>query len=277
MRKIIDTHCHPYLNKDKDDEEIIENFFMNWWDSMIIVWVDLKSIKKALDLSESNKNIYVAIGIHPSDVYDFNIEEIIEEFEELYEKHKDKIVWIWETWLDYYRIYKDIHRLKTSLNEKERLVNEKKRMQEDFFKAQIEFAKKHDLPVIIHNRDASEELFNIIKKTGLKKFVMHCYSEDLEFAEKLIEYSRDCKISFSWIVTFENAVEIRDAAKNIPIEYILAETDSPYLTPSPLRWKEENEPLYTKYVIEEIAKIREEDLEYVEDAIYNNSKEFFRI
>lgn len=277
MRKIIDTHCHPYLNKEKDDKEIIENFFDNWWSAMIIIWVDLKSIKKALDLAESNKNIYVAIGIHPSDVYGFSVDEVINEFEELYKKHKDKIVWVWETGLDYYRIYKDIHRLKTSLNEKEYLVQEKKRMQEEFFIAQIEFAKKHDLPIIIHNRDAREDVFKIIKKTGLKKFVMHCYSEDLEYAEDLIEYSKDCKISFSGMVTFDNAIEIRDTAKNLPIEYILAETDSPYLTPAPLRWKEENEPLYTKYVVEEIANIRDEDLSSVEESIYNNSKEFFGI
>jgi len=89
-----------------------------------------------------------------------------------------------------------------------------------------------------------------------KNFIFHCYSENLEYANKLIKFAPDCKISFSGIVTFKSAKDIQETAKNIDLKYILAETDSPYLTPTPLRGKEENEPVFTKYVIEKINELR---------------------
>jgi len=89
-----------------------------------------------------------------------------------------------------------------------------------------------------------------------KNFIFHCYSENLEYANKLINFAPDCKISFSGIVTFKSAKDIQETAKNIDLKYILAETDSPYLTPTPFRGKEENEPVFTKYVIEKINELR---------------------
>jgi TatD DNase family protein len=92
-----------------------------------------------------------------------------------------------------------------------------------------------NLPVIIHNIEAKEDVFEILKQESFKNFIFHCYSEDLEFAKKLLEFAPNCKISFSGIVTFRNALGVQETAKNIPLENIIAETDSPYLTPVPYR------------------------------------------
>ena len=141
----------------------------------------------------------------------------------------------------------------------------------------INLAKKLNLPIVIHNRDAKNDIFEILKEENFKNFVFHCFSENLDFAKKVLEFSPNAMISFSGILTFKNAIEIKETAKNIPLENILAETDSPYLTPMPFRWKEENEPIFTRYVIEEIAKLKNQDLEYISEKIFENSKKFFWI
>ncbi|MDR1987895.1 MAG: TatD family hydrolase [Candidatus Peribacteria bacterium] len=154
-------------------------------------------------------------------------------------------------------------------------VKHKKQKQKEFFIAQINLAKKLNLPLIIHNREAKEDVFEILKQQNFKNFIFHCYSENLDFANKLLEFSPNCKISFSGIVTFKNAYETQETAKKIPLKNIIAETDSPYLTPVPYRGKEENEPIFTKFVIEEIARLRNENLEFVASEILKNSKEVF--
>jgi TatD DNase family protein len=106
---------------------------------------------------------------------------------------------------------------------------------------------------------------------------LHCYTENLDYANKLLEFAPGCMISFSWIVTFKNAKEIQETAKNIPLNNILIETDSPYLTPTPLRWKEENEPDFTKYILDYICKIRNEDNEKIKKQIFENSIKIFWI
>jgi TatD DNase family protein len=271
--KIIDTHCHPYLNKEKNVDEIINNFFQNDWEAMIMISSNLEAVKQNLKTSKKHKNIFVVIWVHPCDVYDLNLNETIKFLEKIYFENKEKIVWIWECGLDYYRLYKDTENL--DVKERIKELELKRKKQKDFFIAQIELAKKLNIPLVIHNREAKEEIFEIIKETNLKNFIFHCYSEDLEFAKKLLEYSPNCKISFSWIITFKNASKIQETAKNIPLKNVIAETDSPYLTPVPFRWKEENEPIFTKYVIEKIAELREEEKEYIYEEILKNSREIF--
>lgn len=275
--KIIDTHCHPYLNKEKDKEVIIKNFFENGWEYMIVIWTDMKSSKTALEISNSNDRIFATVWIHPCDVFDLDLQESIKKISDYIENNREKIVAIWECWLDYYRILRDEKIEKMEEYQKEKAIKLKKELQALFFKAQIELAKKYDLPIIIHNRESRDDVLSILKETWFKKFVFHCYSEDLEYAKKLIDFSSECKLSFSWIVTFKNAIWVQDTARNIDIKYILSETDSPYLTPTPFRWKEENEPIFTKYVIEHIAKIRWDKLDIFSETIYNNAVDFFKI
>lgn len=262
---IFDTHCHPHLNRQKETDKIIKNFLNKWWKLLNIIWTNPETNKEVLELSKKYDWVFCSIWIHPCDVYDLDLEKTILEMKNQILKNKQKIIAIWECWLDYYRIYKD---------EKINNFEEKKRLQKIFFKAQLLLAKEYKLPVVIHNRESRDDIFEILKEIDFKNFMFHCYSEDLEYAKKLLNFSPNCMISFSWIITFKNAKNIQETAKNIPIKNILAETDSPYLTPDPYRWKEENEPYYTKYVIEKINELRWENCE---EKIFKNSKIFFNI
>lgn len=277
--KIIDTHCHPYLNRKKETSEVIKNFFENNWEKMIIIWTDLKNALESVKLAKENENIFATIWIHPCDIWDLDLEETILKLEEIYSKNKEKIVAIWEIWLDYYWVFKDAIKYFESwkIKNKEDYIFKIKEKQKSFFKAQIKLAKKLGLPIVIHNRDSKDDIFEILKELNFKKFVFHCYSEDLDFAKKILDFSSQAKISFSGIVTFKNAENVRLTVKNIDLKYILAETDSPYLTPVPFRGKEENEPIFTKYIIEEIANLKQKNLDFVAEKIYKNSLDFFWI
>ncbi len=278
---LFDTHCHPNLAKQKDKDQIIKNFFVQDKEAFLnFIWTNPQTNLEVLKLANKYKNSYCSLGIHPCDIYDLDLEKEILRIENqiLNDKNK-KIIAIWECWLDYYRIKpendKQIAKYVPEIQQK--VIKLKKDLQKIFFKAQINLAKKYNLPLIIHNREASEDIFEILKETGFKNFIFHCYSENLEYAKKLLNFAPEAMISFSGIITFNNAKNIGETAKNIPIKNILVETDSPYLTPTPFRGKEENEPAYTKYVLEKIIELREEPREEIEKQIFKNSKKIFNI
>jgi len=279
IMKIFDTHCHPNLNIEKDADEIINNFFENWWTYLNIIWTDLLRSNKSVELANKYKWAYASIWIHPCDIIWIDLEWAIEELEELYNNNREKVIAIGECWLDYYWLEKELNENLNVISEfkKEILIknfNLQKKNQELFFKAQIKLARKLNLPIVIHNRSSKEDILRILEETNFKNFVFHCFTENYEYAERLINFSSLCKISFSWIVTFKNAKEIQETAEKIPLKYILAETDSPYLTPTPYRWKEENEPIYTRYVVEKISELKWVDCS---EQIFKNSLEFFWI
>ena len=264
-----DTHCHPYLQKNKKVREVFKNFkesgsFLN------SIWVDIETSVKSIELSEQNAFVYASIWIHPCYVlkYKDSLDESIEKLESLYLKNKKNIIAVWECWLDY-------HWLENISDESSIGIEEIRALQKEFFKAQINLAKKLWLPLIIHNRNSKDDVFEILKENQFKNFIFHCYSEDLDYAIKLIDFAPSCKISFSWIITFKNAFHIQETSKSIPLENIIAETDSPYLTPVPFRWKQENEPEFTKYVIEKIVELRSEGCEQIKKQIFENSLSIF--
>ncbi len=265
MKSFIDTHCHIYLNSKTTEKEIIDNFKKSGWEYIICIWIDLDTSKKAINLAKKYDFIFATIWIHPSDSikYIWNLEKTIDELKDLYNKNKEYIVWIWECWLDYYH---------TDKEDIEAVENQK-----EFFISQINLAKSLDLPVIIHNRESKDDMIKIIKKEKLQNFIFHCYSEDLEYANKLIKHSSNCMISFSWIVTFNNARAIQETASKIPLENILIETDAPFLTPVPFRGKMENQPSFTKYVLDKIVVLRWESEEEIQKKIIYNSKKIFNL
>ncbi len=269
---IFDTHCHPYLNKQKNWDKTIEDFFENGWKYINIIWTNLETTKKAIDSANKYDGVYASIWIHPCDIVDLDLEETMKKLEKIYLENKDKVVAVWECWLDYYRLERDKEIKKLAPEYKQKAIELKKDFQKIFFKAHILLAKEYDLPLIIHNRESKDDVLEILKEVWYKNFIFHCYSEDLEYANSLIEFSPICKISFSWIVTFSSAKEVQDTAKNIPLQHILAETDAPYLTPTPYRWKQENEPYFTKYVVKKINELRWEDCS---KQILQNSLEVF--
>lgn len=265
---LYDTHCHPNNTKQKDINQILETFknennegFLN------AVWTNFDTIKDCINLAKNNNFIFASIWIHPSDInINLVLETEIKKLEKIYIENSEYIIWIWECWLDYFHLNENIE-----IREKQIL------MQKKYFIAQINLAKKYNLPLIIHNRESKDDIYDILIEQNYKNFVFHCCTENLEYVNKLLNFSPKAMISFSWIVTFSNAKEVQNTAKNIPIENILIETDSPLLTPTPFRWKYENEPSYTKYVLEYICKLRKEDCLLIEKQIFSNSINFFNI
>ncbi len=268
---IIDTHTHIYLCEKNKEEDIMNNLWRI--NKIISIWVDIQTSTTSINLAKKYTDIaYATIWIHPCYIYDYsdkNIDDIFIELENMYLNNKEYIKWIWECWFDFYHIpeWKTIEDIKS--------------IQEIFFKRQINLAKKYDLPIIIHTRNAKESTFEVLKETWFKKFILHCFSEDLEFATKCIDFSNECKISFSWIVTYKSWLQVQETAKNIDISKILVETDTPYLRPQELRWTE-NIPQNTYYNLEKIYYLKKENwldisFEEFENIIYNNSKDFFKI
>lgn len=268
---IIDTHTHIYLNESYKIDEIIENLENDNIKKIISIWIDLESSLKSIELAKKYPWIvYATVWIHPTDVlkYKDDLKWTINQLEYIIRENLEYVRWVWECGFDFFRINKEN-------------FEEEKKIQEDFFKAQISLAIKYSLPIIIHTRDAREITLEVLQQMNAKKFVLHCFSEDLDFAYKAIYYSWECMISFSWIVTFKNAQHVQNVAANIPLNKVLIETDCPYLAPQPVRWQE-NIPNYTKFNLDKIYELRNqngkpEDFETVKQQIYNNSLNFFNL
>ena len=249
---IIDTHMHIYDDRFLDKEKIIQNALDNDVKKMIIIGYDKESSLKALELSKKYDFIYLAVGLHPSEV----LKEEDKELKWLTEiLDNEKVIAIGEIGLDYYwdDSFKD--------------------EQIKYFKKQIEIAKAYNLPIIIHNRDAMQDTFNTIKDEKIKG-VLHCYGGSVEMARELTK--RGWYLGIGGVVTFKNAKTIKEVVKEIDLKYLLTETDSPYLAPTPHRG-ELNEPAYTKYVVEEISKIKEIDVSAVEKQVEENVNKLFNI
>ncbi|MDA9129330.1 TatD family hydrolase [Candidatus Gracilibacteria bacterium] len=267
---LYDTHCHPYLAKQKTQDEVLENFFRFGGKYINSIGCDIETSQTSIKLAKKHPGVFATIGIHPTYVlkYRDKFEEALTELETLYQENSEHIVGIGETGLDYYWL--------ESLSKKYNISeSEIKQIQKDFFIAQIELAQKLKLPLIIHNREARDDVFKILKNSNFKNFVFHCYSEDLEFAQRLVEFAPDGKLGFGGVVTFKNAQKTQEAAKYIPLKNIIIETDSPYLTPTPQRGKQENEPSYTQYVLDTITELRDENPKEIKKAIFENSYNFF--
>lgn len=275
---MFDTHCHPHMNKQKNTHDIISEYFSSWWKYMNIIGTDPKSNIEVLKLTAQYPNLYCSIWIHPCDIADLDLIKTMETLKEQYMNNKNNIVALWETGLDYYWVEKDAQKyFPWDINLQQKYIFQIKDLQKLFFKAHILLAKEFLLPIVIHNRDAKDDVFEILKEMNFQNFIFHCYSENLEYAQKLIKFAPECSISFSGIVTFKNAFDIQETAKNIPLSNIICETDAPYLTPTPLRGKEENEPLFVKYVISYICELREEENWYIQQQVLDNSLNMFKI
>lgn len=232
----IDTHCHLF----KEDYEDIEEVINEMKDNIIIVsGCSTSTNKEVLELVNRYPNIYGTIGLHPEEAnnvkeedYDFIIKNI----------NNPKIIGIGEIGLDYY------------------YVNDNKDLQKELFIKQIEIAKKYNKTIVIHSRDSISDTIDILKKYEDMKIVMHCYSSSLEVAKELIKMN--VKLGIGGVVTFKNGVKLKEVVENIPLEYLLLETDSPYLSPEPFRGKK-NRPYNCYYVAKKIAEIKNISLDEV--------------
>ena len=229
---MIDSHCHlnfPRLRNNIDS--IISRCKDNGITKLLTINTNPKDFQDHLDLIKKYDNIFIAYGIHPQDVNDKS-ELFIKDIEK--NITNSKFVALGETGLDYYHSTKF------------------KNKQIQIFKSHIEASKKFDLPIIIHQRDSEDDIIRILKqyKFDKLKIIFHCFTGSqtlLDFCLKNNYY-----ISLSGIVTFKNANDLRSIIKNVSMDHLLIETDSPYLAPMPMRGKE-NEPSFVRYTAEYLA------------------------
>jgi TatD DNase family protein len=252
----VDTHVH--LNADQYDEdlkEVIDRALESNVTKMIVIGFDRKTIERAIALAEQYEFIYAVVGWHPVDAIDCT-EEDLRWIEEL--AAHDKVVGIGETGLDYHwdKSPKDI--------------------QQEVFRKQIRLAKKVKLPIIIHNREATEDVLRILKEEGAEEVggVMHCFGGSVETARESI--AMNFMISLGGPVTFKNAKKPKEVAEAISLDHLLIETDAPYLAPHPYRGKR-NEPSYVPLVAEEIARLKGISIEEVAAATTKNAEQFFKL
>jgi TatD DNase family protein len=253
---LFDTHVH--LNADQYEEdlqEVIDRAQNENVTNMVVVGFDRKTIKKAMALAEEYEFIYAAVGWHPVDAIDMTDDDL-EWIEEL--AAHEKVVAIGEMGLDYHwdKSPKDV--------------------QKEVFRKQIQLAKKVKLPIIIHNRDATADVVDILREEDAKEVggIMHCFTGSLEVAKECMEMN--FYISFGGPVTFKNAKKPKEVVKEIPLDKLLIETDCPYLTPHPYRGKR-NEPSYVRFVAEQIAELREMAVEELAEKTTANAKKLFGI
>ena len=251
----IDSHAHLYFDRfDEDRDELISNLLENENISNIInVATDLESCEKCIALAEKYMQLFATSGFHPNDLDTLtNLKElnIIKEFL----KH-DKVVAVGEIGLDYYWDKVD------------------KEKQKKFFIKQLEIALEENYPVIIHNREADDDIFKIVKEVSNNYTgVFHCYAGSIEMAIKLIEMG--FYISFTGNITYKKN-DRREVIKELPIEKILLETDSPFLTPIPFRGKR-NDSGKLKYIANEIAIIKDISIEKVARITSENTQKLFQ-
>lgn len=253
---LFDTHAHLYDKAfDKDREDVISRIFKTL-DYVVVPSEDVTTSKKAVALAESYPHIYAAVGIHPQVTKDAS-EEAMDELADLAKQHP-KVKAIGEIGLDYYYLYTD------------------KETQKKWFARQIELAKDLDLPILIHDRDAHGDTLDILKAHKGQKLrgILHCFSGSLETAKELMKLG--FYISFAGPVVFPKSLKLKEVAKEIPLDRLLIETDSPYLTPPPHRGKR-NDPSNVYYVAQEIARLKEIPLEELIAATTKNARLLYQI
>ncbi|WP_409252460.1 TatD family hydrolase [Bacillus sp. SCS-153A] len=253
---LFDTHVH--LNADQfseDLEEVIDRARGEGVANMVVVGFDRPTINKAMELVESYDFLYAAIGWHPVDAVDMKDEDL-KWIEEL--SSHPKVVAIGETGLDYH------------------WDKSPKEVQQEVFRKQIRLAKKVKLPIVIHNREATQDIVDILQEEEAKEVggIMHCFSGSPETARVCLEMN--FLISLGGPVTFKNAKKPKEVAEEVPLEKLLIETDCPYLAPHPYRGKR-NEPSYVKLVAEQIAELKGITFEEVAEKTTQNAKKLFGI
>lgn len=255
--KLIDTHCH--LNDEtlyQNLDEVISNALQVGVEKMIVIGWDKKSSKLAIKIAEQYPFIYACVGYHPE-----NLEGVTEDDlnEVLNLSSHPKVVGIGEIGLDYHW-------------EKD---PQKREIQKEFFIKQIEYANKVGLPISIHSREAFQDTIEILKEhKPMHSGVLHCYSGSVEGLQDV--FNLDLYIGLDGPVTFRNAKTPKEVATEVPLERLLLETDSPYLSPHPLRGTV-NEPANIILVADEIARLRDMSKKHLLEVVYDNSCKLFKL
>ncbi|MFA5928342.1 MAG: TatD family hydrolase [Candidatus Margulisiibacteriota bacterium] len=253
---LIDTHAHLNFPDFAAEpiSKLMERAAMNDVQYVINVGTDLETSLASVELSIQHADIYATAGVHPQDAHVVTESDI----EKLYElaKSSEKVVAIGEIGLDYYNLH----------NTKEK--------QQEIFRKMLFIAKALDLPYIVHNREAAEDVLRLIKESGYFRGVMHCFGGDIKLAEEVL--AMGLKVSFTGLVTYKNAKDVQEAVSYVPLNSMMLETDAPFLAPVPYRGKR-NEPAYILDIAKKIAELKGESLDKVKEATTANALNFFHL
>lgn len=248
--QLIDSHCHlNFEGLANRLPEVLANMAEHHVQQALAISVSKQSFAEVHAIAQAHEHIYCTVGIHPDDpnVEEFSLAELLE-----HAQH-DKVVGIGETGLDYYWCKGDLT------------------WQHQRFITHIQAANQSGLPLIVHTRDAADDTIKLLKEHQAHAGVIHCFTEDIRMAKMALDLG--FYISFSGIVTFKNAPLIQEAAKYVPRDRILVETDAPFLAPVPKRGKP-NEPAYVLHTATFLAQLRNENLEELAHATCEN---FYRL
>lgn len=246
----IDTHCHISKEYFDDIPNLIDKIVKSGVNKVIVNGCDMKSNLEVLELVEKYDIVYGALGFHPTELDDFSDEQLIWLEKNINNK---KIVAIGEIGLDYH--YDNTDKVK----------------QKEVFEKQLQIASKYHKPVIVHSRDAINDTYNIISKYNVIGS-LHCFSSSKEMAERFIKLG--FYIGIGGVCTYKNAKEIKEVIKAIDLEYIILETDTPYLSPEPVR-KEKNTPCNIPIIASYIALLKDVDLSIVSRVTSANASRLF--
>ena len=252
----IDSHCHiDFPDFSEGVLPLLENMREAQVDAALCVSVNLENFPRVLAVAEAHPNLYASVGVHPD--HDAGRDPDVDELVAL--ARHPRVVAIGETGLDYYR-----------------MAREDVDWQRARFRTHIRAAKQAGKPLIIHTRSAADDTLSIMMEENAQQAggVMHCFTESWAVAEAAL--AMGFYISFSGIVTFKSAKDLKDVARHVPLERMLIETDSPYLAPMPHRGKR-NEPSYVRHVAEEIANLRGIPMEQVAAATSKNFSDLFEV
>ncbi len=251
---LIDTHAHLYYDQMYNNlNTVLDEATENGVTKIICIGTDLNTSKQSVEIANKYENVYAAVGIHPHDSKDVT-KDYLKDLEALALSSK-KVVAVGEIGIDHYR----------NISPKE--------IQEKVMIEQMELAQSLSLPIIFHNRDADNDIIEILKQHSFSRAIAHCYSSDLSFAEQLIDLN--VLLSFSGNVTFKNSIN-QSAIKNITLKDFVLETDCPFLAPQPFRGKP-NEPKYVKDIALFISDLLDIAFEEIAIQTTNNAESFFKI
>ena len=252
---LVDTHCHlDMLGDGQEVEAIILRAREASLIFMVTIGTDFASSEKSCELTRQYSDVFATVGIHPHEVKTIG-SEIFDQFRDLIDGYP-KVRGIGETGLDFYYDHSP------------------RETQKAAFVDHIRLAQERALPLVIHSRNAPKETIDILKKEKAEKVggIIHCFTENLEMALAAIELN--FLISFSGIITFNNSSSLREVVSQIPLDKILIETDSPFLSPVPFRGKK-NEPMRVMHVAEKIAEIKKVPLEKIMSQTTENAKKIY--
>ena len=238
---LIDTHAHIYYEDYSNRiDDVISAAAENGVEKIISIGVDLKSSEECMKVAEKYESVYATCGIHPHESQKAPTGYLYE-LEQFY-KHP-KVLAVGEIGLDYYYDFSD------------------RKTQRKIYQEQLEMANSLDLPVVVHCRDSDDDVLTGILESSHSSGVIHCFASNLDFAEKILETG--FYLSFTGMITFVE--ELEEVVREVPLDKMMVETDSPYLTPKPFRGKK-NEPAYVLHIAEKIAQLKDISLEEVAES-----------